>query len=355
MVLSNRIEAFRQLGEVLRSLVGESASGVLTDFAAKYADDFSDTINRQCAENKWFLPEFCRYAVSAIAKMLNGNSLALFESQYKSLVPRDCQAQTVAVISAGNIPLAAFHDFMMVLLSGNRYMGKLSAQDKLLLPFLSRILIDIAPEFADCITFVDKVAGFDKVIATGSDNTARYFAYYFGKYPHILRKNRNSLAILDGNESEDDLLKLCDDIFLYFGLGCRSVSKLYIPENYDFEPLIRCMNHRFADLKMRHAYQNNLDYQKTIYMMNRIEFLDAEVVLLTENEAIASPIGILYYQHYLDVHEIEVFCAENAEHIQCVATNLKVNFPTVCLGQTQQPTLFDFADGVDTFRFCVCN
>lgn len=354
MLLSNRIEAFRQLGHVLRSLVGENTkNGILTDLIKKYEPIFSHAIRQQYAENKWFLPEFCQNAISALGKMLNEEDLSRFESEYRMMAEEAVVPQTVAVISAGNIPIVAFHDFMMVLLSGNRYMGKLSSQDKLLLPVISQLLIDIEPQFANYIVFVNRISDFDKVIATGSDNTSRYFEYYFGKYPHIVRHSRNSFAILDGNETETDLSQLCQDIFLYFGLGCRSVSKIYVPENYNFDTLINCMNEHREPIKMHHAYLNNLDYQRTMYMMNLIPFIDAQVALLAENSAIASPIGIVYYQYYQHLSEIHHYYEANRNHIQCVATSLKTDFPTVSFGQTQQPSLFDFADGVNTFRFCI--
>ena len=236
------------------------------------------------------------------------------------------------------------------MLSGNKALAKLSSNDKLLLPFLSKYLIRQEPSLADRIEFVDgRLENFDAVIATGSNNTSRYFEHYFGKKPNIIRKNRNSVAVLSGNETEDELRALGEDIFRYYGLGCRNVSKIYVPKDYNFEKLFNALFH-YKDIIHQHKYANNYDYNKAVYLMSEFKILDNGFLVLKEDNGLSSPISALFYSFYEDETSLKKELEELDEQIQCVVSNgiveNQVNF-----GQTQRPGLNDYADGIDTMEF----
>ncbi|MDR2979942.1 MAG: acyl-CoA reductase [Bacteroidales bacterium] len=311
--------------------------------------DLHQAILQQSIKNHWFTVIFINNAISAIAEMLKSEELSKLERYDQNREDLDFEkGEKIAVISAGNIPLAGFHDFFAVLVSGNKYMGKLSSQDNILLPVIANLLIEIEPSFQERISFVEKLADFDKIIATGSNNSSRYFEYYFGKYPHILRKNRNSLAILTGNETCEELERLFDDIFLYFGLGCRSISLLWVPKEYDFNKLITVFGEKSTEIAQHHHYLNNIDYQKTIRLMNQTPFIDTGIALLMEKRELPTPIGIIHYQYYSDLEEVKQFMIEHCDEIQCAVGN---NIPienVAALGRAQFPNIIDFADGIDT-------
>lgn len=333
IMFQDNIQTFKQLGQCLAS-----PQWVETIFGA--------TIERQYRENSWFTPEFCWYALAAIAKMLAPEALDTYYARYKDVAPTVAPRKRVAVISAGNIPLAAFHDFFCILVSGNDYQGKLSAQDQYLLPVLAQELTRIAPEFGERIAFVDKIANFDAVIATGSDNSARYFSYYFDKYPHILRKNRNSVAVLDGSETEEELRLLADDIYLYFGLGCRSISKIFVPKDYDFVPFLHILTQQSQPIALHNQFNNNLDYQKAVHLMNQIFYMDAGTFLLVENENYASPIGMIYYEYYDDLNQVKARLTHDAEKLQCIVGHCAEPF-----GNAQNPSLLQYPDSIDTMSW----
>lgn len=333
-MFNNNILAFKKLGTRLAS--------------PQWVDEhFGAAIEQQYRENSWFTPEFCRYALTAIAKMLKPDALDVYCAHYKYFMPTVAPRKRIAVISAGNIPMAAFHDFFCILVSGNDYIGKLSAQDKHLLPVLAQELTRIAPEFGERIRFVDKISDFDAVIATGSDNSARYFSYYFDKYPHILRKNRNSVAVLNGSETEEELRHLADDIYLYFGLGCRSISKLFVPEGYDFVPFLHILTQQSQPIALHHQFNNNLDYQKAIHLMNQIFYMDAGTFLLVEKQQYASPIGMLYYEYYDDIGLVNRRLTDDAERLQCIVSRDPRITRAEPFGRAQNPSLLDYPDGVD--------
>lgn len=334
----NNIQAFKQLGQHLADpqWVGEV---------------FSEVIERQYRENSWFTPKFCRRALSGIGQLLEPEALDAYYVKYQDIVPEEEPRRTVAVISAGNIPLAAFHDFFCVLVSGNDYQGKLSSQDKRLLPVLADELIRIEPRFAERISFVEKVSNFDSIIATGSDNSARYFEYYFSKYPHILRKNRNSVAVLTGEESDDELRALADDIYLYFGLGCRSVSKLFVPKDYDFVPFLRILTQQSQSITQHHQFNNNLEYQKAVHLMNKLYYMDAGTFLLVESQNYASPIGMVYYEYYDDFEAVNRRLTDDRELLQYIACRDPRISHAEPFGNAQSPTLTDYPDGIDTLQF----
>ena len=340
---SKRIVAFKELGNVLKNRTQN-----------RFSSEIEIAIQKQHQINHWFTISFINYALDAIASMLNADELNVLENHYSSIPEIDLNLnKIIAVISAGNIPVAAFHDFFSILVSGNRFMGKQSSRDNILLPVIAGILTDIEPEFKDSFCFVDKISSFDKVIANGSNNSSRYFEYYFNKYPNILRKSKNSMAILSGNENNEELAGLFNDIFLYFGLGCRSVSKLFVPHKYDFDKLIRIFNENNTEISAHHHYLNNLEYQKVLHLMNGNKFIDSGIVLLEEKKEISSPIGILNFEYYASLDEVIIFMQQNQDKIQCIVSGLSDIPYTVPFGKAQNPGIMDFADGIDTIRWCI--
>jgi hypothetical protein len=249
---------------------------------------------------------------------------------------------------AGNIPLVGFHDFLSVLIAGHVAVIKLSSKDTVLLRWLIGLLLEIAPAFKDQIDIAERLQNFDAVIATGSDNSSRYFEYYFGKYPHIIRKNRTSVAILTGKETPEQIAVLGNDVFSYFGLGCRNVSKVFIPEGYTFETLLRPWEPRNPIIH-HHKYCNNYDYQKSILLVNCVPFLDNGFILLQQSEKMVSPISVLYYETYSDDQSLAATLAKHADKIQCI-TGLHA-LATVAPGQSQFPALTDYPDQVDVLEF----
>ena len=311
----------------------------------------TEAIRKSSLENGFFTEFNIRFALDAIATMLSPENLNKWISAYKNQQNNQDAPKTIGVVMAGNIPMVGFHDFLCVLFSGNKFLGKASQSDKYLIQALAEILFEIDADYKEFITFTsERLENFDAVIATGSNNTARYFEYYFGKYPHIIRKNRNSIALLTGNETLEQLTLLAQDIFIYFGLGCRNITKLFVPQNYNFSLLIEACN-SCSGIINHHKYKNNYDYYKTIFIMNNQAFIDAEFFLMQENTSMHNPISILNYEFYVEEKTIQSFITSQAEHLQCiVGNNFKIdgiqNF-----GTTQNPNLWDYADDVDTMKF----
>ncbi|PKG44261.1 acyl-CoA reductase [Psychroflexus sp. MES1-P1E] len=342
MTLDDRIDTFLELGLCLQNYTDSK------DLSSNFSQKLTNIIRQAEIQNAWFTQIQVRLSIAAWAKALTKEQLYNWLTPYKieSMPEKD-----VAVIMAGNIPLVGFHDFLCVLILGHKVIGKLSSNDNLLLPFMAEELIRIHPGFEDKIVFTnDRLPKFDSVIATGSNNTARYFEYYFKSKPHIIRKNRNSLAILNGTESKAELQALGEDIFRYFGLGCRSVSKLFIPEDYDVDDFYKAM-FKFKDYIYHHKYANNYDYNKAVYLMSSVKLLDNGFLLLKEDKQFSSPIGTLFYEKYTSIKELEITLKERHEEIQCTVGN--EDFAEVKFGQTQNPKLSDYADGVDTLEFLI--
>src|SRR5690606_22445298 len=263
---------------------------------------------------------------------------------------KDTNPKKVAVIMAGNIPLVGFHDFFCVLLAGHKVLVKQSSNDKHLLPYLAKYLEQVAPGFKDYIQFTDeKLSLFDAVIATGSDNTARYFEYYFKGKPSIIRKNRNSVAVLTGNETDAELERLSHDIFRYYGLGCRNVSKLFVPKNYDFDSFFKAM-YAWHPIINETKYANNYDYNKAVYLMSEFDMLENGFLMVKEDSSYASPIATVFYEYYDTLDTLKKKLTTDAEQIQCVVANGFIE-NEIAFGETQNPNLNDFADGVDTLAF----
>lgn len=303
--------------------------------------------------NAWFTPQSTEKAVKAIGHMLNTADLEKWFDSYD--FKPDAGPKKIGLVLAGNIPLVGFHDVLCVLASGNFAMIKASGQDARLVTTVLNMLIEIEPEFANHFAFVDRLKDFDAVIATGSNNTSRYFDYYFSKVPNIIRKNRNSIGVISGFESTAELHELGHDIFDYFGLGCRNVSKLLVPEDYDFTMFFESIE-SYLPVIHHHKYNNNYDYNKSIYLVNREHHLDNGFLLLKEDAALASPLAVLYYQHYTDVDDAIEQLKARQENIQCIVSAMELDGAgnqVVGFGQSQGPKLWDYADGVDTMKFLV--
>lgn len=332
MELENRIKAFAALGKLLKGLSEETLN--------QWAD-------HAFGINKWFSRENVIRAFNGIQKYLQEESLRNLVSQYH-LSP-DLQKR-VGVVMAGNIPLAGFHDFLCVMLSGHIIEIKKSSQDPVLLDYIIKELIEIEPGFSDRIRFADKLNNVEAIIATGSDNTSRYFEYYFANRPHIIRKNRVSIGVLNGNETPEELQELGKDVFTYFGLGCRSVSKVYVPEGYDSRTILSAFE-SFGKIREHNKFANNYDYNHAIYLLKNIPFLDLGFLILKEDEGMASPISVLYYEYYKSVEQLQSHLDENREKLQVIVSS-KSWFPgSIEIGQAQCPSLTDFADNVDTLDF----
>lgn len=303
--------------------------------------------------NAWFTPEETEKAVKAIGFMLSEKEVdAWLEKEYNHKQQAG-EGKTVGLVLAGNIPLVGFHDILCVLASGNTALIKLSSQDKQLTPYLLSKLTEIEPAFSEHIRYTERLESFDAVIATGSNNTSRYFEYYFRNVPHIIRKNRNSIAVLKGDEDESQLKALGNDIFSYFGLGCRNVSKIYVPENYDFIRFFESIE-SFKEVANHHKYNNNYDYNKSILLVNREDHLDNGFLLLKKSDdSLSSPLATLYYEKYADLPSLENSLRARSEEIQCVVSNLKMDLPCqqVPFGDSQKPRLWDYADGINTMQF----
>ncbi|ANI88243.1 acyl-CoA reductase [Arachidicoccus ginsenosidimutans] len=294
-------------------------------------------------KNSWFTLAFIDLACNNIVHyFLRENLLGDWAKKYNVPDEQKC-LQTIGIVMAGNIPLVGFHDFLSVFISGHKQLIKLSSKDDVLLPFLINKLISWDADTKSMISISDILKNCDAYIATGSNNSGRYFEYYFGKYPSVIRKNRTSVAVLDGTESTTTLDLLADDMMLYFGLGCRNVTKLFVPDDYDFVPLLTALK-RYNYLLDEHKYRHNFDYQLALQIMNNKLYMNSDALIVTENESLFSPISVVNYSFYKD--ENDLLFLENNESIQCIAGNKYLPF-----GATQQPSLNDYADGVDTMQF----
>ena len=313
-------------------------------------EELTAIINTERQYNAWFTQQNVTKAITAIGNTLDDLHLAGWLNNYD--LNKGTSPKKVGLILAGNIPLVGFHDVLCVLATGNHALIKASAQDARLIKFILQKLGAIEPGFADRFTFVERLENFDAIIATGSNNTSRYFEYYFSKVPHIIRKNRNSLAVLTGSETKEQLYELGHDIFDYYGLGCRNVSKLMVPKDYDFIFFFESIEsyHPIID---HHKYNNNYDYNKSIYLVNGDKHFDNGFLLVKEDIRWVSPLAVLYYEYYKDIESVEKTINEQGEQIQCVvsSTPLNVTPQIVDFGMSQQPGLMDYADRIDTMEF----
>lgn len=311
----------------------------------------SDAVTR-AQENPWFTKESLHYCMAGWEQALMPSRINRWFRMYPEMRTRhNITPSTVLVVMAGNIPMVGFHDLICCLAAGHRVIAKLSSEDIHLIPAALKIMAVVDPSLTTRVEFTTgQVSGFDAVIATGSDNTSRYFEYYFGKYPHLIRRNRNSMAVVTGNESFTELDDLCDDIFVYFGMGCRSVSKILVPEGYDFSGLVSLFDSR-TDLACHAKYRNNYDYRKSIFLLNGVPFIDHPNLLLAEDQSLASPLAVLHYQHYRNKEELSSIIRSHGEQLQTVVADQMITGLEVPYGKSQQPDLWDYADRTDTFSF----
>lgn len=307
-------------------------------------------IHRSHFNNPWFTKENQAQAIEAIARyFLDASALQSWVSNYT--FPQESVAKRVGLVMAGNIPLVGFHDVLCTFVAGHRSVVKLSEKDRFLLPYLIRELQQIDARTAAYFTTVDRLQDFDAVIATGSNNSARYFEQYFSAYPHIIRKNRNAVAVLDGKETPEELLALGQDVFQYFGLGCRNVAKLYVPEGYVFEPLLEAL-HEYREIVLHDKYKNNFDYNYAVLVLNKEAYMANGCIILKEQAELSSPIAGLNYEFYADLGALEQGLAARAAAIQLVVARAGLlSQKTYPFGTAQQPALNDYADGVDTLDF----
>lgn len=348
MTLETKKSVFVELGKFLSQFSEDNTiknPEVLKN--DQFFDDFINLIKLSQSHNGWYTPEQVYFSIQSWASALTEESLSQWLSSYTINIENP---KNIALILAGNIPLVGFHDFLSVLISGNSVLVKTSSNDQHLLPFLAKYIIAIEPKFADKITFVEgKLENFDAVIATGSNNTARYFEYYFKDKPSIIRKSRNSVAVLTGKETKEQLTALGEDIFRYFGLGCRNVSKLFVPKGYSFDAFFEAI-FEYQDVIHYEKYANNYDYNKAVFLMSNFKLLDNGFLTLKEDKSHASPISSVFYEYFDNINELQTRLEEERDQIQCVvSTNLIEN--SIDFGQTQHPKLSDYADNVDTISF----
>lgn len=349
MVLHNpTVDAFVKLGTFLGKFTQDAHSNTISEISQDpWFAKFQEVISSTRHHNGWFTEDNVMHALKSWSMALTPEKMNQWLSTYDL---SQNEYKRVALILAGNIPLVGFHDLLAVLITGNTAVIKLSSNDTLLLPFLVEYLAHLDPDIDRKVFFTkDRLTDFDAVIATGSNNTARYFEYYFGKKPNIIRKNRNSIAMLNGKESHEELTALGEDIFRYYGLGCRSVSKLFVPNGYNFDNFFQAM-YPFKEIINQHKYANNYDYNKAVYLMSAFKILDNGFLMLKKDPSYASPIATLFYEMYENGDDIKARIAADRDAIQCIVskgfTGNELEF-----GTTQTPNLWDYADGVDTVEF----
>ncbi|MFT7050694.1 MAG: hypothetical protein ACJAZK_001292 [Psychroserpens sp.] len=348
MDLQQRINAFVKLGKFLSQF---SSEGFEKKDHIEHNDLFFDGFKHQVKlaqeHNGWFSKENVLFSLNGWSNQLTDKNINKWIEKHNFDTEN---LKTIAIIMAGNIPLVGFHDFLSVLISGQKVLIKQSSNDKQLLPFLAKYLEYIEPKFKGRISFTEgRIENYDAVIATGSNNTARYFEYYFKDKPSVIRKNRNSLAILTGKESDDELIALSEDIFRYYGLGCRNVSKLFVPKDYDFQKFFKAMYH-WNPIIHENKYANNYDYNKAVYLMSQFEMLENGFLMIKEDESLSSPIATMFYEYYETEETLKATLKDKSDAIQCVVSSGFLD-NEIKFGQTQLPNLWDYADNVDTIAF----
>jgi hypothetical protein len=341
MDVKSRISALVKIGEAIERVVRHQPS---TAAEQRLMEVVSSCKN----SNGWFTTDFVEHRLKQISTTLCADILEKWLNSYELKVG---EPKNVLCVLAGNIPLAGFDDLLAVLITNNRFVGKLSSDDKILFPAVLSLITEVAPEFEPQISIaVAKVNDVDAVIATGSNNTARYFEYYFGKYPHIIRKNRNSIAVLTGDESAQELANLGDDVFTYYGLGCRNVTKLFVPRGFQLNSLFESWVDRGESMMNNTKYMNNYEYHRTLFLLNSEQFLDNNFFIVKEDIQLVSPPGVLYFEYYDTIEEVKNYVATNRGQIQIVVGNTN-EVADVPLGNAQLTMPWDYADGVDTLDF----
>jgi len=335
--VKQHITAFAELGDYLSQIDSENT----------LYSPLMEIVRQSKHRNGWFTEENCLSALKNWGKTLNENALNQWVSPYEFAENGN---KNIGLILAGNIPLVGFHDVLSVLLCGHNATIKLSSTDPYLIPFLYKQLISIDSIFEGRLQFTEnRLENFDAVIATGSNNTARYFDYYFAKVPNIIRKNRNGVAVLDGNETKEQLQGLANDIVQYYGLGCRSIAKVYLPRDYDINLIFGAL-YPYANLMDSAKYANNYDYNKAVFLMSEFDLLDNGFMLLRESDSFGSPVACLHYSYYDDLTSLQKILKDQADDIQCISSALEIE-NAIPLGEAQSPSLWNYADGVDPINF----
>ena len=339
--LSQRIQVLADLGEMVRFELNNSP----------YNEAFETLLCKVNQMNPWFTIESIIQSLSSWATLLETNHLNQFISGYDIPLFEKKNDKVVLLILAGNIPLVGMHDVVCSFLSGSKSMIKVSSKDTLLINYLIEQIKQINPAASEYFEISEtKAQGFTHVIATGSNNSARYFDYYFSKFPNIIRKNRSSLAIIKQDTTDTELKNLANDVFQYFGLGCRNVTQLWVPRSFDFDRLKNAFK-AYATVINHNKYANNYDYHKAIALMNGDPFIDFEFILLQNKPMLKSPLGVLHYNFYENLTEVNSYIQEHRKHVQCIVSSESSSSNEVHFGQTQQPKLWDFADQIDTLQF----
>jgi hypothetical protein len=333
--IKNRIKPFVALGKLLKTDVVE------------------EVIYRAHAQNNWFTPTYVSEALRAISEeYLDEQKLLAWLQQYPTLLLESRpQPQKIGVVMAGNVPAVGFHDLLCVLLSGHHLLAKLSTDDRVLMQFLINKLVEIEPSFAEKINIVERLNTADAYIATGSDNTARYFEYYFSKKPNIIRRNRTSVGVLNGNETKEELDALGKDILQYFGLGCRNVAKVFVPNGYDFREFYEAIEYQYTHFVNHHKYFNNYEYNKSVYLINQEPHFDNGFLMARETESLVSPISVLFFEYYSSTAQLNEVLVQQEEKIQCIVSQNGWYPNSLPFGKAQSPSLSDYADGIDTMVF----
>ena len=337
-------KALIELSEILSNYLNKTGAD------SKYNSALDSAIQRAEIQNPWFTKDNILNSLKGVCTLISDDAFINI-SKYYPEISRDRKRNNIGVVLAGNIPLVGIHDFICVLITGNNFIGKQSSKDNVLLISLFKILCDIHPAFENLIRFEEYLLKeIDAVIATGSNNTSKYFEYYFGKYPNIIRKNRNSVAVLSGKETKDDLSGLTDDIMMYFGLGCRNVSKIYLPLSFHVTNLYEYIE-KYNHYKSHNKYFNNYEYNRAIYLVNSIEHFDNNYLIFKEDTNIASPISVVFFEYYNDIKSVKNYIEKNEEKFQCVVSNLDIFKKRFNFGKAQYPGFLDFSDNVDTIEF----
>ena len=341
--LKERIQAFSDLGILFRD---NSSSQKIKTFQ-KWDSELNKLLKDSYQHNSWFTENNLKLSLKNWSAELNKKNIENWLKNYKIELK---SSKTVAIIMAGNVPIVGFHDLMCSLILGFKCIVKLSSDDKILIPLIVKFIQSRFDGFKEKVFFESNILkNFDAVIATGSNNSHKYFEYYFGKYPNLLRKTRHSVAVLNGNESDSELAMLSNDVFDYFGLGCRSVSKIFIPKGYDLDLLFNAFYMKRFVID-HNKYANNYDYNKAVYLMSEEKFYDNGFVILKEEKKLGSPIACVYFEYYDDLVQVQNIIKINNQNIQCVVSNEKI-FNGISFGTTQCPKLSDYADNVDTLKF----
>jgi len=347
MNLNERIESFKKLGRILKQYPNSN------DIEADYI--FKDAARKTEIENPWFTQEQICKSLNSIGESLQEQKIDTWLKPYLKRFESPMNPQTVGLVMAGNIPAVGFHDFLCVLISGNAILGKLSSLDGQLIPAISSFLIETDERWKDSISWTtERLTSFDSLIATGTNNSARYFEYYFRNRPHIIRKNRTGIAILTGNETIEELNGIADDIMSYFGLGCRNVSKIFVPGNYDFKRLLEAIK-AYSHYSEHNKYRNNYEFRKSCLLLNKISFIDSGLLLLTQSTSIASPVAVVNFEFYSRINDIQELVIKEMESIQCIVCNFDFPLPHILPGKTQRPELWEYSDAVDTMDFLLSN